>query len=105
MKADEGWDQHEAALLAALQSACEPYLDQARRVVNALAAQEGLSAPNVEPRVHLSIPEPGRVDLIARLAYPVNTKGKVLQAVMRGYLERVATFKPVEKTPADDAHA
>lgn len=100
VKADAGWDQHETALLAALHSACEPYLEQAKRVVNALAAAEGLSAPNVEPRVHVSIPEPGRVDLIARLAYPVDAKGKVLQEVMRDYLARVASFKPAEV--ADD---
>lgn len=101
VKADAGWDRHEAGLLAALQTACESYLDEARRVVNELSTTEGLSAPNVEPRVHVSIPEPGRVDLIARLAYPIDSKGKVIQAVMRDYLERVAAFEPIEAAGAD----
>lgn len=98
VKADEQWIDHEAALLSALNKACEPYLDEAKRVVNALAATEGLSAPNVEPRVHVSIPEPGRVDLVARLPYPVDRKGRVLQGVMRDYLQRVASFKPSKPT-------
>lgn len=99
VKAEEGWEQHEAALLSALVSACEPYLAQAKFAVAALAREEGLSAPSVEPRVHVSIPEPGRVNLIARLPYPVDSKGKVLQAVMRDYLHRAASIQ----VPKDDS--
>lgn len=87
------WSRHEAALLGALEAVCEPYLDEARRSMAAMSHQEGLDAPSVEPRVHVSIPEPGRVDLIARLAYPTHEKGRVRQAVLRGYLERVAAFE------------
>ena len=101
VKADTGWQAHEAALNAALRSACDPYLDQAKRAVAALAREEGLSAPNVEPRVHVSIPEPGRVDLIARLPYPMDRKGKVLQEVMRDYLSRAAAIKPITGADMD----
>lgn len=89
VKVEEGWEAHESALRSALETACAPYLEQAKRAVHALAREEGLSAPSVEPRVHITIPEPGRVNLIARLPYPVDQKGKVLQAVMRDYLIRV----------------
>ena len=88
VKVEDGWAAHEAALLGALDTVCAPYLAQAKRAVHDLAREEGLSAPSVEPRVHITIPEPGRVDLIARLPYPVDQKGKVLQAVLREYLHR-----------------
>ena len=88
VKMEEGWEQHESVLQGALDAACEPYLEAARKAVHALAREEGLTAPSVEPRVHVSIPEPGRVNLIARLPYPVDTKGRVVQAVMRDYLRR-----------------
>lgn len=100
VKMEEGWEAHEAALIEALQSVCAPYLEQARQAVEELSQEEGLSAPSVEPRVHVSIPEPGRVNLIARLPYPVATKGRVLQAVLRDYLIRAAELQQT-KAPAD----
>jgi len=93
VNADEDWAFHEAALLSALRSVCKDYMEPARRAVDELAREEGLNAPNVEPRVHLSIPEPGRIDLVARLPYPVDRKGRVLQEVMRDYLKRTWSLK------------
>lgn len=109
VQADANWAKHEAALSEAVSSACEPYLDRARQALAALSRQEGLDAPNVEPRVHVSIVEPGRVDLIVRLPYPVESKARVIQQVLRGYLERAAAFEDAgsNKTPptADEADA
>lgn len=93
VKVEEDWESHEKALTEALNKTCEPYLDKAKEAVSELAREEGLSAPSVEPRVHVSIPEPGRVDLIARLPYPVDGKGRVLQAVLRDYLQRVSALE------------
>lgn len=101
VKVEEGWEAHEGALLEALKATCEPYLESAKRAVQALAREEGLTAPSVEPRVHVSIPEPGRVNLIARLPYPVETKGKVLQEVMRDYLHRAETLKASKESAAE----
>jgi small-conductance mechanosensitive channel len=99
VKAEDDWEAHEAALQAALDTACKPYLDAAKRAVSELAVEDGLPAPSVDPRVHVSIPEPGRVNLIARLPYPMDTKGKVLQTVMRDYLQRAAALKQTPETP------
>lgn len=93
IKAESDWSVHEAALLESLQAVCEPYLEQARAAVQAMSQQEGLSSPQVEPRVQLSLPEPGRVNLVARLPYPSDRKTQVVQQAMRGYLQRVAAIE------------
>jgi hypothetical protein len=102
VKTEDGWEAHESALQAALETACSPYLEEAKQVVQRLAEAEGLPAPTVEPRVHVTIPEPGRVNLVARLPYPVDTKGRVLQAVLRDYLQRAAALK-AQNTDATEA--
>lgn len=88
------WSRHEAALQVALDAACLRYIGEARRAVAELSHEEGLAGPNVVPRVHVSIPEPGRVNLTARLPCPVDRKGRVLQSVMRDYLRRAAEIAP-----------
>lgn len=108
IKMEDGWEAHESALQSALDAACSPYLEEAKRVVARLAEAEGLAAPSVEPRVHVTLPEPGRVNLVARMPYPVDTKGRVLQAVLRDYLSRAELLKkkPVPpRTQGNDADA
>lgn len=102
VKADAAWQQHESALLKALNDACSPYLEQARSAVSMLAQEEGLDTPSVEPRVQIAVPEPGRVDLIARLPYPVDQKNRVIQQVLRAYLREVATLTQHESGHAED---
>lgn len=102
VKADEHWEAHESALAEVLQSVCGPYLEQAKKSVQAMAREEGLDAPNVEPRVHVGIPEPGRVNLIARMPYPIDAKNRVLQQVTREYLRKVSSLP---KAPPDDPEA
>ncbi|MFN3167658.1 MAG: mechanosensitive ion channel domain-containing protein [Phycisphaeraceae bacterium] len=102
VKAEAGWEAHETALLKALNEACEPYLEHAKSAVAALAREEGLNTPSVEPRVQIAVPEPGRVDLIARLPYPVEAKNRVIQQVLRSYLRASAQIgKPTEESSRD----
>lgn len=103
VKADAGWEAHESALMEALREVCAPYLSQAKSSVQAMAKEEGLDAPNVEPRVQLGIPEPGQVNLIARLPYPIDSKNRVLQQVMRAYLGKAAVIDQAKAQ--DDAKA
>ena len=103
VKADAGWEAHESALLGALNQACEPYLEQAKLAVQTLAREEGLDTPSVEPRVQIAVPEPGRVDLIARLPYPVDQKNRVIQQVLRAYLRAAASAPATEPETPDQA--
>jgi small-conductance mechanosensitive channel len=102
VKADAGWEAHEAALVKALNDTCADYLEHAKSAVAALAREEGLNTPSVEPRVQVAVPEPGRVDLIARLPYPVDAKSRVIQQVLRAYLRESASIgKPAEESVDD----
>lgn len=96
IKADSDWAAHEAALLESLKEACGSYMEQAKAAVHAMSREEGLPAPKVEPRVQLSVPEPGRVNLVARLPYPTDRKTQVVQQAMRAYLERA---KVIDQKP------
>lgn len=85
VKADE-WRRAEDNLLQAAREICAPYLEEARREIAQSASQKHLDMPTVEPRVVLSTPEPGRVDLVLRIPAPADRKGRIEQDVLRRFL-------------------
>lgn len=103
VNADEDWEAHESLLIEVLREVCDPYLAQAKASVQAMANEEGLEMPTLEPRVHLGIPDPGRVNLIARLPYPTASKNSVLQQVMRSYLRQAAALTKAQDPTGDQA--
>ena len=82
----DNWQKAEQQLLKAAAEACSPFLAQARNHIARLTTREGLETPSVEPRVTLSLPQPGRVDLIVRVPAPASKKGDIEQDVLRRYL-------------------
>ena len=92
----DDWRQAEEILLDAAGRACSEYLEQAGRHMQAITAKYGLPPAGVDPRVSLSIPEAGKLDLVLRVPTPARKKGGVEQAILREYLTR----KPA--TPAAD---
>jgi small-conductance mechanosensitive channel len=81
------WRQVEAALVDAAREISEPYLDQARRAIEMQAARQGLGKPSVEPRVHLTITEPGKLLFVLRMPCSARDKGDVEQQVLRRFLD------------------
>ncbi len=86
--AGEDWQQAEKNLLNAAYEICQPFVEQARKHISNLTVKEGLGTPSVDPRVTISLPDPGRIDLIVRVPVPAQQRGAVEQAIIRAYLTR-----------------
>ena len=95
---DGSWIDAEKALLEAAQIACSAYLDEARVDVERHARRQGLGAVAVEPRITLSCPDPGRIDLTLRVAAPTHQARRIEQEILRAYLVKIAV-----DTSADSA--
>jgi small-conductance mechanosensitive channel len=84
---EDDWKQAEAVLLEAAQKECAPYLDEARRHMNALEREHGLQSLPLQPRILVDVSEPDRVNLMVRVPAPVGRQGPVEQAILRAFLE------------------
>ena len=91
MSMGDDWESARDKLLAAAGDVCGGYLDEARRHIYKRTTREGIESLSVDPRVTLSLPAPGRVDLIVRVPTPARRKGRVEQAILQRYM----TGKPV----------
>ena len=101
LETKDGWEEAEKRLLAAAYEVCSPYLEEARKRLDASARQHGLPSFVIEPRVHLQLPGPGKLDLVLRIPTRARDKGQTEQRILRQYL-RV----PVGETRAEaDARA
>lgn len=89
MKLNDDWDVAEKLLLQATNDFADKYVEGARQSFLKLQQREGISPPRVEPRVILSLPEPDRIDLIARFAVPPKDEAVVVQNILHRYLELV----------------
>ncbi len=98
VRRDEDYLPHEKALLAAATEVCASYLDAARKSMAYLTATESLDAPSVEPRVTISIPANDRIDLVVRVAAPVQRKGRTEQQILRKYLANLPPKPSVESS-------
>lgn len=91
---DDDWKKVEGVLLEAAQKECAPYLDEARRHMNALEREHGLQSLPLQPRILVDLSDPDRVNLTVRVPAPVARQGPIEQAILRAYLE-----DPVWKNP------
>lgn len=86
LKADEDWQQAEADLLSIANEVCQPFIEEARNNISRYVSREGLEINTLDPRVTVSIPEPGRIDLNIRVPLPGNQIGRSEQEIVRVYL-------------------
>src|SRR5690606_6017211 len=82
MSLEDDWRAAERALLQASLEESQSYLTQAHSYMQKLARERGLEPPNVNPRVSLIFPEPGRIDLLVRIPTPARLKGRIEQAIL-----------------------
>jgi small-conductance mechanosensitive channel len=87
MKAEDDWEGAEAALLRAASEVCGRYVERARTHLKEMSDRYSLDAPSVDPKVHVQLPEPGKVNLMLRVPMPARRKGRTEQAIIRRYLE------------------
>lgn len=72
-------------LLAAMQRACAPYIDEAVRWLAQFEADEVLQLPDFKPRVLVEPNDAFQVDLVARFPVPAARRAYVAQAVLHDY--------------------
>ncbi len=90
IKRDDDYLVHEHALIEAAADVCAPYMAKARASMEYLTRTESVDAPSVEPRVTITIAAPDRIDLVLRVAAPIQRKGRIEQQIIRKYLDTVA---------------
>lgn len=96
---EDDWRLAESALLEAAEKACAPYLEDARKHMERVAKARDLSQLSVEPRVTLSVPDPGRLDLIVRVPVPARRRGRIEQLILRRALPAIREAR-AGKAPA-----
>ena len=88
------WHKAEKALLRAGKEVCEPFLDEARKHMEAMALKHGLEAPYLAPQVYLQIPDMGRIELRLRAPVPARQRGRLEQDILRRFLEYLESSDP-----------
>jgi hypothetical protein len=87
LKAEDDWEAAEKALLTAAREICAPFLEKARTHFRDISERHSLDSPAVEPKVHIILPEPGKLNLILRAPIRARRKGRTEQAIIRRYLD------------------
>ena len=83
----QDWERAEQILIQAANEESAPFLEQARRHMSRLEQEHGLEALPMTPRVHLQIPEAGKLNLLVRVPAPIGRQGSVEQAILRKFLQ------------------
>jgi len=83
------WRRIETTLLSAAEEECAPYLREARSYMELMGHKEGLDSPSADPRVSLHLTDPERWDFIVRLPVPAARRGKIEQAVLKRFLDKL----------------
>lgn len=84
---NETWDTAEQALLRAGEESCKPYLETARHYMTSMARHQSLEPPTVEPRVHVQVAAPDRLNLVLRIPVPTRQRGRLEREVTHRYLK------------------
>lgn len=83
------WEAAERALLSVGEEVTREYVKPAREFMNALSRKHGLPSLTVDPRVHVTLESPTEAHLFLRVPAPVRERGRIEQAILRGYLSRM----------------
>lgn len=86
----EDWRQASWLLAKICEQECAEYIATATEQFRYHSRKQATEMPHVEPRIHLSFPEPDRVDLVIRIPAPANRKGRVEQNILRAFSEQWA---------------
>jgi small-conductance mechanosensitive channel len=87
LSAGDDWESAEKILLEAAEDECKPFVEPARATMEQLERLHGLEGIPLAPRVSLTIPEAGKLDLVVRFPAPVGRQGRIEQAIVRRFLK------------------
>jgi small-conductance mechanosensitive channel len=86
LEIEDDWQRAEQILLSAAVEECEPYVEPARATMEQLERDHGLEGVPLTPRVSMTMPEAGKLNLIVRFPAPVGRQGRIEQAILRRFL-------------------
>jgi hypothetical protein len=84
------WEKAEKILLEAAEAEAAPFLADAKEQMRRLEESHSLDGLPTQPRVHVQIPETGKVCLLVRTPTPIGRQGAIEQAILRKYLKQMA---------------
>ncbi len=84
------WQRAEQILLEAAQEETAAFLTEVKERMKRLETTHSLDGLPTQPRVHVQIPEAGKVSLLVRTPAPIGRQGAIEQAILRKYLRRIA---------------
>jgi len=88
LKMEDDWQRAEQFILDAARSECAGYLDAARPYFETMQKRYAMESTQIDPRVSMLLPEPGRVNLLVRIPTPARRKGRVEQAIVRRFMAK-----------------
>lgn len=86
LKMEEDWQKAEALILDAAMRECKSYLETARPHFEKIQKRHAMEVTQIDPRVSVLLPEPGRVNLLVRIPAPSRRKGRIEQAILRRFM-------------------
>lgn len=87
LNVDDDWQHAEKILLEAAEEECRPFVEPARATMENLEREHGLEGIPLAPRVSMTMPEAGKLDLVVRFPAPVGRQGRIEQAILRRFLK------------------
>jgi len=81
-KREDDWHAAQAALMAAANRHCEPYLEAVRKYMTKVGVSRGLEVPSVDPRVTIQAPVAGEIHLTVRLPAKSGQRSYIEQAIL-----------------------
>ncbi|MDA0737963.1 MAG: mechanosensitive ion channel family protein [Nitrospirae bacterium] len=88
LSAKDDWKRAESILLKVAEKQVQPFIEEARQHLKKLEGKKWLDAPNVDPRVTIQMPDPGRINLLLRIPCPTQFPSRLEQAILRKFLEK-----------------
>ena len=88
LSTDDDWKTAERLLLKAAEEEATPYIEEARSYFKKLEGKLWLDSPSVEPRITVQVPEPGRINLLLRIACPTQFPSRLEQAILKKFLAK-----------------
>jgi small-conductance mechanosensitive channel len=85
---EDDWERAEKILLEAAEQECKPFVEPARATMEQLEREHGLEGIPLAPRVSMTMPEAGKLDLVVRFPAPVGRQGRIEQAILRRFLQQ-----------------
>jgi small-conductance mechanosensitive channel len=89
LTADDDLERAHKVALEAIYEVCGNFVDEARTWLHSLEHSHNfVHTPSAGPRIHVYLPEPGKVDLYLRFPTPSRMQGRMEQAVVRRFLRQ-----------------